>query len=1351
VRVDKRAGSEYKGCERHFITGNFTSCYAEAVRVSVEEVEIGDGSVVDFSYGPKLDSDGNHVLAALRRWRCSMVPANAPNHVRPAVVILAFQALSRVEAAGKLRRLGTVGALVVVAVLLAVTPVGPRGGVVSADSATEPIQVTSQFLISEEGGGPVAAGNPADGSYLVVWGGLRGAIVSAEGVAGPSFTVADLAGTGCCQNVEVVFDETRHRYLVVWSHRPAGETRYNIGGAFVSADGTPAGSFELPTELDGDKGLGGAAYDTRDDVYLISWSGTAGLSVFGTLVSGDGGFIGEFEIATAPGYHSRSHPDVVYNPRDNMFLVTFTDYPSIGSSQVMGSFVSPGGAPGPNFEVGELSYAVDVVNRFVIYNSRANEYLAAWDGSEHVATLAILSSDGSRRIQRSVTGGLEQAWAGVAYNADSDTYGGLLSWYGAAHPAVLLDADGHTLQSQHPGGAAMRGSYGNWNNVVFQEGKYFYAWTDCSDHSLCGTGDFDIFGAFLSPGAEPLPPSKIAFASDRDNPDDSDLWVMNEGGTNQTKIATSVGDDVGSPMWSPDGSKIAYNDNALVVVGSDGVGRTVVSPFVGCPSGHYYGQHCTMEATWAPDSSRLTFTDVSGPIPRVTVANADGTGTMVVSPLEWWTRWPAWHPTDDKIIFQCSLSTGESGLCTVRPDGNEFTFLVAAPSGGGLVGVQWSPDGSKIAAIHDTGYWDQLWVANADGSDGQLYLSRTFGQYATSLPVWSPDGSKVLIDRSGVQEVDLATGTVTRLFLPGLLEGRQPWSPDGSHLATAALVPSPQDWEIYVSAPDGSGAVELTDTIGSSYSPAWSPALAVAPDTDGDTVPDDEDNCPDIPNDQTDSDDDGVGDACDVTVPDLGITISDEPDPVVAGKLVAYEVTVENHGTGEASSADVDLRVGEGKFTDAGQSQGTCSADAGAISCHLGSIPAGEEAIIVAIAESPLDVRDVTESKKMTLEATVWLAPGETEFGDNQATEETTVQRCYTNAPRYVATGDSIPFGADMATDPNMPYSSAYPALYWDYLQSLDPQYCFANIAESGASTCDYGVGNDPETGPCECRQEPPAGQYCESAPRDDAAQHEDQLLPALDWNPKVVTITLGADNYVLPSLATRNDSCLDKLKKFDLDGATRCAKEILNNTDEWATLRAWLSAILDEYSEDPDIYVLVTDYYNPMPTGISVAKRWRECLELSWGGPGNVQVCLNTLGKFDTALRQVDRIITKLNSEISSVVHRYTGKTRGRIRLVSVHDQFDGHCSRIALTIKVKGLPLQNSFEIGCSEDKSWIAGTEFQSGPSGWGPFEFKLSGDEGVHPNDSGHQCIASSIWNESKQLLGSSDGRVRDPCP
>jgi hypothetical protein len=62
-------------------------------------------------------------------------------------------------------------------------------------------------------------------------------------------------------------------------------------------------------------------------------------------------------------------------------------------------------------------------------------------------------------------------------------------------------------------------------------------------------------------------------------------------------------------------------------------------------------------------------------------------------------------------------------------------------------------------------------------------------------------------------------------------------------------------------------------------------------DRDGDGVPDDEDNCPDVPNaDQADSDGDGLGDACD----DCAGTIIPEPAPTSSRGLGKNRWTLQN-------------------------------------------------------------------------------------------------------------------------------------------------------------------------------------------------------------------------------------------------------------------------------------------------------------------------------------------------------------------------------------------------------------------------------------------------------------------------
>jgi len=84
--------------------------------------------------------------------------------------------------------------------------------------------------------------------------------------------------------------------------------------------------------------------------------------------------------------------------------------------------------------------------------------------------------------------------------------------------------------------------------------------------------------------------SRIAFTGMRQGP--SQIWVMRADGTGETKLTKSGTESYG-PVWSPDGTNIAFESNGVVVMNADGKVRRRL-PGARNPA-------------WSPDSSRLAF------------------------------------------------------------------------------------------------------------------------------------------------------------------------------------------------------------------------------------------------------------------------------------------------------------------------------------------------------------------------------------------------------------------------------------------------------------------------------------------------------------------------------------------------------------------------------------------------------------------------------------------------------------------------------------------------------------------------------------------------------------------------
>jgi Tol biopolymer transport system component len=249
-------------------------------------------------------------------------------------------------------------------------------------------------------------------------------------------------------------------------------------------------------------------------------------------------------------------------------------------------------------------------------------------------------------------------------------------------------------------------------------------------------------------------------------------------------VTTSCGHvGIGSVDWSPDGTRVAYTlfggrprnrgerDGIYVM----GIENERVRQITSCTDPCVYQD----DLDWSPDGSRIGYTQsylegctgasdtFDGACHALYSMRPDGTDRVmlstgsVVDPVD-----PSWSPDGSSITF--SGRVGEDWFVyTMALDGSEPVRLAADLPSPRPTQPAWSPDGATIAFVtgHDpeNGLPFALWSMRPDGSDRRrLYDSCCmFGGagYGVQGPVWSPDGTQILVMQG--------TGGALQLIDPG--------------------------------------------------------------------------------------------------------------------------------------------------------------------------------------------------------------------------------------------------------------------------------------------------------------------------------------------------------------------------------------------------------------------------------------------------------------------------------------------------------------------------------------------------------------------------------------------------------
>jgi len=265
--------------------------------------------------------------------------------------------------------------------------------------------------------------------------------------------------------------------------------------------------------------------------------------------------------------------------------------------------------------------------------------------------------------------------------------------------------------------------------------------------------------------------TQAAYITQKDS-ESSQLWLVDLKTDERKKITDCVQAICSGMVWSPDGSRIIYenmsvNGNGLPTLWWVDLATAEAQPVF--QDSNLPGSN----PRWSPNSQWLSYATPEG----IRLYNLENGETRIIPNVLGAAA--MWAPNSKSILLRDVVIKHDQFVTQLFIYGMESEVLVNISPSEGFENTlaAWSPDGEQIAVVRrdlSVTRGDQIWVMNADGSNARVLTNDTDALHGSLN--WSPNGQYVLYEvyaldnfpfASSLQVLDIDSGEVNDLGIDG--------------------------------------------------------------------------------------------------------------------------------------------------------------------------------------------------------------------------------------------------------------------------------------------------------------------------------------------------------------------------------------------------------------------------------------------------------------------------------------------------------------------------------------------------------------------------------------------------------